>query len=119
MSPSPPAASPARRVRRWLLRLFILVVCIVVAGVVWNSPIAESPRALWRLSQMPVPTALPVPVAGVAARQVADTFGAPRGRDRTHAGVDIFAKRAPRCAAPHRASLPISVRVAWAGARSG
>ncbi len=93
MSPSPPAASPARRVRRWLLRLFILVVCIVVAGVVWNSPIAESPRALWRLSQMPAPTALPVPVAGVAARQVADTFGAPRGRDRTHAGVDIFAKR--------------------------
>ncbi|HAU81020.1 MAG TPA: peptidase, partial [Stenotrophomonas sp.] len=36
MSFSPPAPSPARRVRRWLVRLFILVVCIVVAGVVWN-----------------------------------------------------------------------------------
>lgn len=27
------------------------------------------------------------------ARQIANIFGAPRGRDRTHAGIDIFAKR--------------------------
>jgi murein DD-endopeptidase MepM/ murein hydrolase activator NlpD len=42
---------------------------------------------------MPPPTALPVPVRGVRASRIADTFGAPRGRDRTHAGVDIFASR--------------------------
>jgi murein DD-endopeptidase MepM/ murein hydrolase activator NlpD len=76
-----------------LVRLFLLVVTLVAVGFLWNSPLAQSPRALWQLSQMPAPTALPVPVAGVSARQVADTFGAPRGRDRTHAGVDIFAKR--------------------------
>lgn len=28
-----------------------------------------------------------------AATWRADTFGAPRGRDRSHAGIDIFAKR--------------------------
>lgn len=76
-----------------MIRLFLLVVTLVAVGFLWNSPLAQSPRALWQLSQMPAPTALPVPVAGVSARQVADTFGAPRGRDRTHAGVDIFAKR--------------------------
>lgn len=39
------------------------------------------------------PTALPVPVQGVAPRQVRDTWGAPRGSDRRHEGVDIFAPR--------------------------
>jgi len=36
---------------------------------------------------------LPVPVFGVVASQVADTYGEPRGTDRTHEGVDIFAPR--------------------------
>ena len=48
---------------------------------------------LWTLSRMPAATALPVPVQGVRPRQIADTFGAPRGGDRTHAGIDIFARR--------------------------
>lgn len=34
-----------------------------------------------------------VPVIGVEAREVSDTFGAPRGADRKHEGVDIFAPR--------------------------
>ncbi|WP_312688224.1 hypothetical protein, partial [Escherichia coli] len=42
---------------------------------------------------MPPATQLAVPVDGVRPRQIADTFGAPRGRDRSHAGIDIFAKR--------------------------
>lgn len=33
-----------------------------------------------------------IPVRGVRAKQIADTFGAPRGADRTHQGQDIFAK---------------------------
>lgn len=36
---------------------------------------------------------LPVPVVGVSPSSVADTFGEPRGTDRTHQGVDIFAPR--------------------------
>jgi murein DD-endopeptidase MepM/ murein hydrolase activator NlpD len=51
------------------------------------------PRTTWEVARMPPPSTLPVPVQGVRPRQIADTFGAPRGSDRTHAGVDIFAKR--------------------------
>ena len=96
--PAPRAAAGARpssawRLRRGLLRLLGVAVIVVGLGALWNSPLAHSPRMLWNLSRMPPPTSLPVPVAGVAARQVADTFGAPRGRDRTHAGIDIFARR--------------------------
>lgn len=93
-SPPPgPHRSAAWRVRRWLVRLLVLAVLAVLAGVLWNSPWAQAPRALWALSRMAPPEALPVPVDGVAARRIADTFGAPRGRDRTHAGLDIFAPR--------------------------
>ncbi len=85
--------SPARRLRRWLIRLLLLAACALAVGMLWNSHWAQVPRALWTLSRLPPPRALPVPVEGVTARRIADTFGAPRGRDRTHAGVDIFAKR--------------------------
>jgi murein DD-endopeptidase MepM/ murein hydrolase activator NlpD len=85
--------SPARRLRRWLVRLLLLATCVVAVGALWNSRWAQVPRAMWTLARMPPPTALPVPVDGVTARRIADTFGAPRGRDRTHAGIDIFARR--------------------------
>jgi len=94
---TPPRVStrrgPAWVLRRWLVRLLVLAVLGVLLGVGWNSEWAQTPRALWQLSRMPPPVSLPVPVQGVRAREVADTFGAPRGRDRTHAGVDIFAAR--------------------------
>ena len=59
----------------------------------WQSDIGQQLRLAWRLQTMPVPTALPVPVEGVAARRIADTWGGPRGGGRGHQGVDIFAKR--------------------------
>lgn len=93
MSSSAAMPSPARRLRRWLVRLLLLATCVVAVGALWNSRWAQVPRAMWTLARMPPPTALPVPVDGVTARRIADTFGAPRGRDRTHAGIDIFARR--------------------------
>ena len=39
------------------------------------------------------PCPLPVPVAGVLARNIRDTFGARRDVNRKHEGVDIFAPR--------------------------
>ncbi len=83
-------AYTARRLAVWALTLALLW----FAGAwAWGQPFLATPRALWELSRLPSPTALPVPVEGVRAARIADTFGAPRGSDRTHAGVDIFAKR--------------------------
>jgi murein DD-endopeptidase MepM/ murein hydrolase activator NlpD len=70
-----------------------LAVLAASAYWAWQQPFMAKPRALWELSRLPPPSELPVPVAGVSASRIADTFGAPRGRDRRHAGIDIFAAR--------------------------
>jgi murein DD-endopeptidase MepM/ murein hydrolase activator NlpD len=81
-----------------------------------HQPFATYPRAMAELAAMPAPTAMIVPVEGVAATRIADTFGAPRGRDRRHQGVDIFAPRgtAVRSATP---GLVLSVRDQGLGGR--
>ena len=82
----------------------------------WQQPFMAKPRALWELSRMPPPTALPMPVQGVRASRVADTFGAPRGRDRSHAGVDIFAPRGTTVLSATR-GMVVSVREGGLGGR--
>ncbi len=82
-----------RGLLRLLAWLLVLAAIAVIADWAWRQPFMDRPRTLWELSRMPPPDAVAMPVAGVRARQVADTFGAPRGRDRTHQGVDIFATR--------------------------
>ncbi len=95
MDSAQPAATPRMRHRagRWLRRLLVLAALALLATWAWRQPFMAKPRLLWQLSRMPPPTSLPVPVEGVAARRIADTFGAPRGRDRRHEGIDIFAPR--------------------------
>jgi len=92
-----PASSPARSLARVLARVLLTIAALGLLALAalwaWQQPFMERPRTLWELSRMPPPTSLPVPVQGVAPRQVADTFGAPRGSDRRHQGVDIFAAR--------------------------
>lgn len=75
----------------------VLVGGMLLAGglVVWRvaGPVIE--LAIWRaelLSAEP-PRALPVPVEGVAAEDLFDTWGAARSGGRSHEGIDIFARR--------------------------
>ena len=82
-----------RRLRRLAWSLLWLAVIAGLLAWAWGQPFMASARMLWDISRAPPPTALPVPVEGVRVRQIADTFGAPRGSDRTHQGVDIFARR--------------------------
>lgn len=77
-------------ITRWCALSLLLV---LAAWWAWRQPWAQASVVAWRLSRLPTPTALPVPVDGVAARRIADTWGGPRSGGRSHQGVDIFAKR--------------------------
>lgn len=84
---------PSSRIRS-LARLSLVVLVLALAGYWgWRQPWTQAGIEAWRLARLPAPTALPVPVEGVAARRIADTWGAARSGGRRHQGVDIFAKR--------------------------
>lgn len=76
------------------LSLLLTIALIAAAGYwSWHQPFMAKPRAIAAITTAPPPVSLAMPVEGVTAAQVADTFGAPRGSDRRHEGVDIFAPR--------------------------
>jgi murein DD-endopeptidase MepM/ murein hydrolase activator NlpD len=77
---------------RVLLRSFILAVVLVALGGVLG-PWLENLAYAIRLGAMPAPATLPVPVAGVKASMLADTWGGARSEGRRHEGIDIFARR--------------------------
>lgn len=79
----------------WAVAIATLVALGAIALASWLShhPAMAAARTAALLRAMPAPDALPVPVENVRAAQIADTFGAPRGQDRSHQGVDIFADR--------------------------
>lgn len=75
----------------------VLYGSILVAGglVLWRGARPVIEREIWRaqlLSAEP-PAALPVPVDGVAPRELSDTWGHERSGGRSHEGIDIFAVR--------------------------
>lgn len=82
----------------------------------WQQPFMAHARTLYEVSRMPAPDALPVPVEGVAASRIADTWGAPRGSARRHQGVDIFAPRGTVVRSTTR-GVVVSVREAGLGGR--
>lgn len=81
------------QLRRTLRLSVTLAVLAAAAYWSWHQPFMARPRAIAAITTSPPPEALAMPVEGVGPRQVADTFGAPRGSDRRHEGVDIFAPR--------------------------
>ncbi|HEY4581372.1 MAG TPA: M23 family metallopeptidase [Lysobacter sp.] len=82
----------------------------------WRQPFLAYPRAVLALMREPAPTALPVPVRGVTASRIADTWGAPRGAGRGHQGVDIFAPRGTPVVSTTR-GLVVSIRDQGLGGR--
>src|SRR5687767_10661813 len=57
------------------------------------APALRQAIVIGRLGFMSAPSSLPVPVDGIRASQIADTWGDPRSGGRKHMGVDIFAPR--------------------------
>ena len=58
----------------------------------WNRYLSQLAGLAAKLPGKPDGRLL-VPVAGVRKEQIADTWGAPRTDDRSHAGQDVFAKK--------------------------
>lgn len=108
--------STASRLARLVLGAVMLAVLSAIAAWAWRQPFLERPRTLWELSRMPPPSSLPVPVQGVAPTQIAATFGAPRGEDRQHDGVDIFAARGTPVRSTTR-GVVVSIRERGLGGR--
>ena len=54
----------------------------------WKYPILQ-----FQLARQNLSTQLPMPVKGITSTQINDTWGAARGQNRKHEGIDIFAKR--------------------------
>ncbi|MEN1939901.1 M23 family metallopeptidase [Luteimonas sp. MJ246] len=104
------------RLARLVAWLFVLAALAALASWAWDQPFMARVRTQWELSRMPPPTAVAMPVQGVEARSVADTFGAPRGRDRRHEGVDIFAARGTVVASATR-GIVTAVREGGLGGR--
>lgn len=116
MQPAADLTTPTRHARRVLAPMIFMAMLGFAAAWAWRQPFLDVPRMLWRISRMPPATVLPSPVQGVPARAIAPTFGAPRGSSRTHAGVDIFARRGT----PVRSTTPgvvVSIREGGLGGK--
>lgn len=66
-------------------------IAFAILFAVWNQPALLRVGALISLLRDKPPPKLPVPVEQVAPKELADTWGAPRGDNRRHEGIDIFA----------------------------
>lgn len=80
---------------RLVLRSLAWVVALAGLFILYSLLRPTIERALYtaRLVAMDAPATLPVPVEGVGARALADTWGGARGQGRKHEGIDIFARR--------------------------
>lgn len=76
-----------------LLIRTLLFAVVIVLGYGLLQPYIERAMYTMRLASMPKPNYLPVPVEGVRARALRDTWHGARSEGRKHEGIDIFAKR--------------------------
>lgn len=75
-----------------VIRLVVVAaIAALIAYLAW--PWLKNAMYVAELIGENAPQNLPIPVKGVSARAVRDSFGAARAGDRTHQGIDIFAPR--------------------------
>jgi murein DD-endopeptidase MepM/ murein hydrolase activator NlpD len=86
------AGRPHRSRAGRLVRLLVTLALLALAAS-WLRPWAERAVKVVRLLCEAPPLALPVPVEGVRASRIANTWGASRSGGRRHEGTDIFAPR--------------------------
>lgn len=81
-----------------------LIASLMLLGLLLGAVLlaVPHPRELFSLITADEPSALPVPVQDVSPGAIADTWGSPRGSDREHKGIDIFAARGTPVLAPVR-----------------
>ena len=79
--------------KRGLAMLLVLAALLGLSAWLADRPMLRAVPEALRLWRMPAPDTVPVPVQGVAARRIADTWGAGRSGGRHHEGTDIFATR--------------------------
>ena len=72
---------------------FAVLALLLLGGYALLGPYLKNMLYAMRLTSMPVPAALPVPVRGVAPRALRDTWHGARSEGRKHEGIDIFARR--------------------------
>lgn len=75
--------------RRRLLTVLLLIGLVPAVAFA----LLPHPLTVARLVLAPQPRSLPVPVQGVTAGALSDSWGAPRSGGREHRGIDIFAPR--------------------------
>jgi murein DD-endopeptidase MepM/ murein hydrolase activator NlpD len=92
-SPAPSRRDYAPAARRLVVFALFAGIAATLLHWSWHQPFMRHARVLAEISRLPPPMHLPVPVDDVESDAIADTWGAPRGRDRAHQGVDIFAPR--------------------------
>lgn len=80
--------------KRGLALLLVLAALLALSAWLGGSSamLRALPEAL-RLWRLPAPATVAVPVQGVQAGRIADTWGGPRSGGRRHQGTDIFATR--------------------------
>ena len=84
----------ASRARPNIATLFCLLALLaLLAWLARDSALLRAVPEAIRLWRMPPTATVPVPVRGVRANRIADTWGGPRDGGRRHEGTDIFAKR--------------------------
>lgn len=72
---------------------FILGFLALSVVLSWSAGGFRDALGTLRLFTAPAPAHLPMPVAGVRAVDIRDSWGAPRPGGRRHQGIDIFAPR--------------------------